>query len=82
MTRVRPLNLGLCFFLQTLRHLGRGRVSTDLAEIKYTFDLILDQKSTKMFAKSVHRQPRKGVSDETFEGKKHQPKFKGQTLLL
>ena len=46
------------------------------------FDLSLDQKSTKIFAKSVHRQPRKGVSDTTFEGKKHQPKFKGRTLVI
>ena len=33
-------------------------------------------------AKLVHKWPRKGVSDATFDGKKHQPKFKGQTLIL
>ena len=46
------------------------------------FDLILDQKSTKIFAKLVYRRPRKGVSDATFEGKKHQPKFKDRILRI
>ena len=34
-----------------------------------------------MFAKSVHRWPGKVVYEATFEGKKHQPKFKGRTLF-
>ena len=42
----------------------------------------VDQKCNKIVAKSVHRRPRKGVSDATFEGKKHQPKFKGRTLYM
>ena len=33
-------------------------LQTDLSEIWYTFDLILGEKATKMFAKSVHRQLR------------------------
>ena len=53
-----------------------------MAEIRYTFDLSLDQKSTKMFAKLVHRQPRKEVYDATCEGKNNQPKFKGGTLTM
>ena len=55
---------------------------TDFAEIWYTFDQTLDQNSTKIFAKSVDRRPRKEVSDATFKGKKHQPKFEGRTLVL
>ena len=61
-----------------MRHFGH--LSTDLAEIWYTFDLTLDQKSTNIFAKSVHRRPRKGVFGATYEGEKQQPKLKGRTL--
>ena len=66
--------------LRKLRHLDC--LLTDLAEIWCTVDLTLDQKSIKIFAIAGHRRPRKGVSDITFEGKKHQPKFKGRTLMM
>ena len=35
-----------------------------------------------MFAKLVHRQPRKEVYDATCEGKNNQPKCKGGTLAM
>ena len=68
------------FCLQKLHHLGR--LLTDLAEIWYTFDLTLDQKSHKIFCQICPQRPRKGVSGATFEGKKHQPKFNGRTLVI
>ena len=55
---------------------------TDLAKILVDLRSRVKSKVYQIFAKLVHRGLRKGVSEATFEGKKHQPKFKGRTLLM
>ena len=69
--RVRPFNLGWCFFPSKVVSDTPflSPLWTILAKNVYTFDLTLEQKSTKIFAKSVHRQLRKEVYDTTIEGK-------------
>ena len=60
MNRVRICNLGCRLFPSKVVSDTPFLSSlwTDLSEIWYTFDLNLGQKSTKFFAKSVHRQLR------------------------
>ena len=84
MSRVCPFNLGWCFFPSKVASDTPflSPLWTNLAKIWYTFDLTLDQKSTNIFEKSVHRQLRKGVSHATFEGKTRQPKLQGRTLYM
>ena len=54
-----------------------------MAEILANFDDTLGQNSTNVSSKYVHRWlSRKGVSDATFEGQKHEPKLKGWTLTI
>ena len=53
-----------------------------MAEILWTFDVTLGQKSINNPANSVHKQLRKDVYDATFEGKIQQPKLKGQALFI
>ena len=82
----RPCSFNLCFCILTWEVASDPPflycLWTNLAEIWRTFDHTLGEKSTKILAKLVLRQQRKGVSDTTFEGKILKPKLKGQCLSL
>ena len=77
MSRLRPFNLGW-FELPT-------KVETSWPSVEgFGWNLVHvwpdpRSKFNQFFAKSVHRTPRKGMSDTTFEGKKHQSKLEGPT---
>ena len=84
MTIVRKSNLGWSFSASQVPsdtpYLSPWR--TNLSEIWYTSNLTKVTKGIKKFAKLIHQELRYGVSDETFEAKKDQPKLDIRTLYM